>query len=346
METIQIDGSYGEGGGSIVRVASALSCITSKPIRVYNIRKGRPQPGLKTQHLQGIKALAELCDAKLTGAEKGSQDIEFYPGKIDKGRVDVEIATAGSTGLVFQTLCIPASRSDKQTKIYINGGATFGKYAPPLIYTQKVLLPILKQIGFKSEINITKHGFFPVGGSQVNIITQPAKEFNPINLTDQGEIEIIEGVSIASSDLRKPKVAERQAQEAQELLRNYKTEIKTAYSDAKCSGSGLVLLAKTSTGCILGADALGERGKKAENVAEEAAISLRHVIKSGAAVDQYLGDQLLIFMALAKGKSEIIVPVLTGHIRTNIWVIQKFLDVEFEMAKKPPYKITCSGSKE
>ena len=340
---IQIDGSYLEGGGSVLRVALSLSAITGKPVRIFNIRKNRPQAGLKEQHLQSIKSLAQLCNAKLTGAKKGSTEIEFHPGKIDRDRIDIEIGTAGSIGLVFQTLCIPASHAEKPTKIYIKGGATFGKYAPPLIYTQKILLPILKYFGYKAEINITKHGFFPVGGAEVNMIIHPSK-LKSVKLTDRGDIGTIEGISIASQNLKKPKVAERQVQEVKELLKNYKIDIKSRYVDSKSPGSGIVLYAKTSTGCILGADALGEKGKKSENVAEEAANKITTFLKSGAAVDSYLADQLLIFMALAEGKSEITVSDLTGHVKTNMWVIEKFLDVKFEISKSYPHKITCSGS--
>jgi len=340
---IQIDGSYMEGGGSIIRIATALSVITGKSVRVFNIRKKRSQAGLKEQHLQGIKALADLCNAKLVGVDKGSKEIEFHPGKIDKDRLDIEIGTAGSISLIFQTLCIPTSRAEN-VKIYIQGGGTFGKYAPTLIYTQKVLLPVLKKFGYKSEINITKHGFYPVGGANVNIISQKIDEFKPVNLVERGEIEKIEGISIASLDLKKPKVAERQAQETKEYLKNYKVEIKSKYADTNCSGSALILWTKTTTDAVLGVDVLGEKGKKAENVAEEASMNMIRIIKSGAAVDRYLGDQLLIFMALAKGKSEITVPEVTNHMRANMWVIQKFLDVKFEINKSYPTKITCSGS--
>jgi RNA 3'-phosphate cyclase len=356
---IEIDGSYLEGGGAILRVASALSAITEKPMKVFKIRAGRENPGLRAQHLEGLRAVASLCSGRLVNAALGSTEIEFYPEKIRPTRIDVQISTAGAIGLVFQSLKVPICMADGEVIVNVKGGATFGKWAPPLLSTINVLLPTLKKMGYAAEITINRHGFYPVGGAEVEIRAFPSlpvgpnsfglfsrKPFRPLNLTDRGDVGKVMGISVASECLRKPRVAERQTEAASATLRNkgLETAIQPEYVDSKCAGSGIVLWSTTSTGAILEADSLGERGKPSETVGEEAAKRLLKTMDSGAAVDAHLSDQLLIFMALAAGKSAITAPKLTDHAKTNIYVIQKFLPVEFRITAGTPTLIECSGS--
>lgn len=345
---IDIDGSVMAGGGAILRVASALSAVTGKPIHVFNIRKNRPKgSGLKTQHLEGLKAVAELCNGKLKGAELGSEEIWFYPEKIQNKKLNINIGTAGSIGLLFQSLKLPASQAEGEVKINVKGGGTWGKWAPPLLASKNILLSVLEKMGYKANINIEKHGFYPVGGGRVSITVNPCKEFKPLNLTELGTITHLGGISIASTFLQKAKVAERQAREAEHFLKSkgFSPLIKDMYVKSDCPGSGIVLWG-TDGKSILGADSLGERGKPAQEVGREAAESLFKTIQAKATVDSHLSDQLLIFMAFAKGVSKIVVPRLTNHAKTNIWVIKKFLDVEFDIKEgKKNILIECSGIK-
>ena len=342
---IEIDGSYLEGGGAILRVASALSAVTGEPLRVCNIRAGRENPGLRTQHLEGLKAIASLCSGSLKNAAMGSTEIELHPGKIEPRELFVEISTAGSVGLLFQSLKVPICKADGDVTIHIKGGATFAKWAPPLLTTKHVLLPVLSRIGYSAKTEIKRHGFYPVGGARVEITGHLCKEFKPLTLTEAGEVKELTGISVASEHLRKPRVAERMAESARKIIETsgIKTKIETQYVDAQCPGCGIVLRSETSTGAIISADVMGERGKPAETVGEEAANSLLQTIESGAAVDRHLSDQLLIFMALAHGKSAITAPRLTNHAKTNIHVIQKFLPVEFRITEGKPTLIECAG---
>lgn len=342
---IEIDGSYLEGGGAILRVASALSTVTRKPLRVYNIRAGRENPGLRTQHMEGLKAIASLCSGSLKNATLGSTEIELHPDRLEPRELFVEISTAGSVGLLFQTLKVPICKADGDVIIHIKGGATFAKWAPPLLTTKHVLLPVLSRIGYFAEIEIKRHGFYPVGGARVEITGHPCKEFKPLCLTEAGEVKNLTGISVASEHLRKPRVAERMAESARKITdaRGIGTKVETQYVDAQCPGCGIVLWSETTAGAILSADALGERGKPAEKVGEEAANSLLQTIESGAAVDKHLSDQLLIFMALVQGNSAITTPLLTDHAKTNIHVIQKFLPVKFCITDGKPALIECSG---
>jgi RNA 3'-phosphate cyclase len=338
---IEIDGSFGSGGGAILRVASALSAVTRQPIHVFNIRKDRPRPGLRIQHLEGLKAVSTLCSGSLEGAELGSEEISFHPGKIKSKTIDIKISTAGSSGLLFQSLKLPASFAEDDVVINISGGATFSKWAPPLLSSKNTLLPILEKMGYKARVEIEKHGFYPVGGSRISITVSPCKELKPLVLDKLGKITHLGGVSVASSHLKKARVAERQASAASAALKRFDPRIKETYVDSNCPGSGIVLWA-TDGNAVLGGDAIGERGRSAEDVGKEAAHSLLEAINPGAGVDSHISDQLLIFMAFANGRSRITTSRLTNHTKTNIWVIKKFLDVDFT-AKDGV--IECSGRK-
>ncbi len=332
---VSIDGSVMEGGGQILRTASALSVMSGRPLRISNIRSGRPQPGLRTQHLRGLQATASMCGARLEGDKLGSMQIWFYPSKLQDEEINIYLDTAASVGLVIQSLLIASLRIRKRLVLNIEGGATFGKFAPPLQYIQFVLLPLLRKMGHHAEINILRHGFYPVGGARARVMIEPCKALNALNLNERGDVLPIQCLSISSSDLKKPRVAERQARTLETDLnhRGYGCEMKSRYVDSSCPGSGVLLVARTASGCVIGADGLGERGKPAEVVAEEALGYLVRTIDSGATVDEHMSDQILPYMALAEGKSSVIAPALTDHARTNMWVIKQFLPVEFETEK-------------
>lgn len=341
---VEVDGSLMEGGGSIVRLTTALSILTEKPVRIYNIRKGREQPGLRNQHLRGLEASADLCGGRVEGAKVGATAVFFYPGKISGKHVDIVIDTAGSTGLVLQSLLIASLKAKEKTTIGIKGGATFGKYAPPLQYIQFVLLPLLRRMGYHAEININRHGFYPVGGAVANVMIEPPGKLEPLTMDSPGKVTSVDVISIASSQLKKPRVAERQVRTVEEMLRKrgYELNVKMKYSDSRCAGSGVLLVARTENGSILGADGLGERGKPAEEVAGEAVKKLLGNIDSGAAVDEYMSDQILPYMAMASGKSTMTAPVLTSHAETNMHILKQFLNVTFDVeTRNSVVKIGC-----
>ncbi len=341
---VDIDGSVMEGGGSIVRLTSALSILTGRPVRIYNIRKGREQPGLRNQHLRGLEAAAHLCGGRLEGAKIGSTEIFFYPGRMTEKHVEIAIDTAGSTGLVLQSVLIAAMKSKEKISVDISGGATFGKYAPPLQYIQFVLLPLLRRMGYHAEINIIRHGFYPSGGASVRVMIHPPDKLKPLRLDEPGKVVSVDVISVASSQLKKPRVAERQSRAAESLLKGegYELKFKTVYSDSACNGSGMLLVARTENGSIMGADGLGERGKPAEEVAEDAVKKLLATVKSGASVDEYMSDQLLPYMAMPSGKSSVASPILTRHAETNIHILEMFLPVKFVVEQSgPAVKIEC-----
>ncbi len=339
MRMVGIDGSIGEGGGAILRVVLGLAAITGQAAKIFNIRKGRVKPGLRVQHLESVKAMAAVCKAEVKGASLGSTELEFYPGEVVAKPVLVQISTAGSIGLVFQSLAPLACRLQEPLLVEINGGATFGKFAPPMPYIQHVLLPALALMDYRAEVEILQHGFFPVGGAKAAIRIFPCSKLQPICLENPTRGRIF-GVSVASEQLKNAEVARRQAAAAREMLKGLEAELTIEYVPTASAGSGIVLWRE-----FLGADGLGERGKPAEQVGQEAAGNLLSVLDSGAATDRHLSDQLLVFMALAAGRSLILAPELTRHAQTNMEIIKRFVPAEFHLQPKNNcILITCGGA--
>ncbi len=328
---IEVDGGYLESGGQILRTAVALSAVTKKPCRVFHIRKNRPKSGLALQHLLGIQALAKLCNGELEGDYLGSEEIKFYPEDIQAKDLHVKIATAGSITLVLQTLLLPALLSREPIKISFDGGATDTFFSPTIDHFRYVFLKILEKMGGKFDINIIQRGYYPEGGTNVEIVVSPSK-LKPINLTERGKLNQITIISGASEFLRDKKVAERQMAGVREVLGKLKLplEEKIEYYKTSCPGSQISLIAEFEN-TVIGTDNLGKLEKRAEDVGKEAALELLKEQKSEACLDKHLADQILPYMALTESKNQVTVSEITNHCKTNIWVIEKFLDGKFEI---------------
>jgi len=333
---IDIDGSFGSGGGQILRTACALAVVTKRPCHIWNIRKGRPNPGLATQHLLGLRSLAEICDGRLEGDYLGSKEIKFFPSEITKEKISLSIGTAASVTLILQSLILPSLFAPKPIRISFNGGATDTFFSPTIDYFRFVFLKILEKMGVKAEINILKRGYYPEGGAKVIALIQPwqidATQSKPLNLTERGKLKKIIAISGASNVLKDKKVAERQIAGIREVLGKLKLQIeeKIEYYDTRCPGSQICLVAEFEN-TIIGTDNLGKLGKKAEDVGKEAALELLKEQKSEACLDKHLADQIIPYMALAEGKSQVTVSEITNHCKTNIWAIEKFIDGKFEI---------------
>src|SRR3989344_7714714 len=240
---IQLDGNYGEGGGALVRTALALSTLTGKSFEIKDIRKSRPNPGLKPQHLTAIESLKQISDAKTSEIELGSTELRFIPGKIKKGIYHVDIGTAGSITLLLQALILPCLFAPGKITLYIKGG-TCGKWQASVDYLQNILLPHLQRFVEKINLKITKRGYYPKGGGEVQLSIMPKytesyaltdkpeasfleklKEIPRIFLTEQGTLEQIRGIINVSADLEEKKVAERIQHTATNVLQRYKVPI-------------------------------------------------------------------------------------------------------------------------
>ena len=357
---IRIDGGHLESGGQIVRTALALSTITQKPFEIYDIRKGRKDAGLKNQHLYCVKSLQKLCNANAEGAELGSLWLKYYPRKLIAKNLNIDIETAGSITLLMQALLLPSMFVSKPITITPIGGTNVS-WSPSFEYFNNVLLPKLQRFA-KIEAKLLKRGYYPKGNGNAVIKINPKyklndfsdfdkfrghlkQNVNKINLTEQYHLIQIKGISHASKNLESARVAERQAHSAQAILGkkfNVPIKIYSEYQDTLSTGSGITLWAIFSKNkedidennpIRMGADALGEQGKRAEIVGEEAANNLIKEIETKAPVDKHLADQILPFMALI-GDSKIKVSEITNHCRTNIYTIQQFLGEIFKVDEK------------
>ena len=318
---IAIDGALGEGGGQVMRTSLALSAITGQEVIIENIRKNRPKPGLKQQHLTAVKAVAELCGAEVEGAAIGSQRVVFKPDEIKSGKIKYDIGTAGSITLLLQTVMPVAAFAPDKVVFDIVGG-TDVLWSPPVDYLRNVLLPMLGKVGYRAELDVVRRGFYPVGGGRVRFTVRPGK-LNGIELVEAGMLRSIKGVSYAAQDLKGAQVAERQANSVVALIWNefnVTPKIAVEYSETACPGSGIVLWLEYENS-IVGASALGERGKRSEAVGKEAFEALKE--QKGLAVDEHLGDQLVPYLALAGGESSYRAK-LTGHLETNLKVVEQF----------------------
>jgi RNA 3'-phosphate cyclase len=329
---IAVDGSYGEGGGQILRTAVALSAVTGKPCKITNIRSGRCNPGLQAQHLKGIEACAEICDGKFKGLKIGSTEVEFHPDKVKGGEYNIDIGTAGSIPLILQTLVVPCIHADKELILNIKGG-TDVKWSPTFAFFEAVVAgehSNLSKMGIEIKTELLKTGFYPKGGGKVRVTIKPCRKIETINWTDQGKITRVDCWSFSSKDLEKASVAERQMKGFEEMFPKIDCR-DVQYVDALCPGSSITAHIHCNT--VMGACALGERDKKAEDVGKECAKLLKKQIDSGTALDEHMADQILPFMALA-GSGRVSVAEITNHVKTNIWAIEKFLPVKFEINGK------------
>ncbi|MEL9990958.1 MAG: RNA 3'-terminal phosphate cyclase [Thermoproteus sp.] len=343
MEPIRIDGSYGEGGGQILRTSLALAGLLLKPMEIYNIRAKRKNPGLQHQHLTAVKAVAAITNAEVHGGEIGSTRLLFVPRELKCGDFSFDIGTAGSVSLVIQTVLPLLAFSACRSKVVIRGG-TDVPLAPPIDYLSNVTLRLLRLMGVNAAITLIRRGHYPRGGGLVELTVEPIARLKPAVWERRGEIVRIGGISHSVNLPRH--VAERQARAAEEQLKRLGVPIEISIEnrqDGLGPGSGIVLWAETDAGLVLGADALGERGKPAEAVGREAAKKLLREISSGGALDSHMGDMIMVYMALADGVSKSTVSELTMHAKTNAYVIERFLPVKFVLSEGRPALMSVAG---
>jgi RNA 3'-terminal phosphate cyclase (ATP) len=328
---IEIDGSHGEGGGALLRISAALSSLTLKPTHIWNIRANRPKTGLMPQHLNALKLVARMSDASCDGMDAGSNEVFMKPRWLKGGKFSVDVGTAGSITLILQAAMIPAAFADSTVEITLRGG-TDVKWAPSVDYLKNVTLPTLSSMGFNGEIHLIQRGHYPRGGGILKARINPIKKLKPLKLLDL-ELDVIKGVSHA---VKLPEhVAVRQAKSAEKTLRSagYIADIEVQHSEEGLGpGSGIVLWIDGKTR-LSGSD-VGAPGRRAELVGQKAAEELIYHISQGAALDRYMGDQIIPYMALA-GRSHVKTAQLTKHALTNIYATEKFTNKQFQVEGSP-----------
>lgn len=332
---IELDGSMGEGGGQILRSALTLSMITGQPFRIQKIRANRAKPGLMRQHLVAVQAAAQICDAEVSGAAVGSQELAFSPKALKGGNYQFAIGTAGSCTLVLQTVLPALLFADVPSTVQVSGG-THNPMAPPAQFLQRAYTRAMADMGATIDIRLNRFGFYPAGGGEVVAQVQPCKQLRVIELMSRGARKAAYAESFIAGV--PASVAKRELEcigsgmgwdESQLLVRGLPGE----------QGPGNAVLITFEYEHVTEVfTAFGEKSVRAEAVARNALQQARRYIASDAAVDEYLADQLMLPMALAGG-GRFSCECISMHARTNAEVIERFLPVHVTFTEEDGRKV-------
>ena len=329
---LEIDGSFGEGGGQILRTAISLSALTNIPIKLTNIRANRNNPGLAQQHITAIKAVSRLCNGKYSELKPRIKTVEFDPGRIRAGRFEFDIGTAGSISLVLQACILPLifSSLKEHVEIIIRGG-TDVNWSPPIDHFRLVFLKLIENIGVQAKIMVINRGYYPKGGGEVILKIRPTNDHKKLKLTERGSLTGIFG--IIHNRILPEHIPNRILKSVTEKLSdipNLKLQIDSKMHN-NSPGTGVVLVANFEYS-VLGASGLGVKGIPAEHVGETAAEQLIDEIEGGGGVDIFAADQLVPYLAINGG--EISVREVTRHTKTNLWLMDQFLGKAFSIGQK------------
>ncbi len=329
---ITIDGSYGEGGGQILRTTLSLSALLGIPVRIEAIRANRKKPGLMPQHLTAVKALQEICQARVEGVAIGSKELRFEPGRVNPGDYSFDVGTAGATSLIFQSLLLPLVLSGGESAVRLKGG-THVPWSPPFHYLSRVFLPVLARMGIRVEMDLRKWGWYPKGGGEIEARIKPVRHLMPLSLEEPWKADWIK-VLCASSHLP-GHIRERERRQVEERLSQKNLAAHYELIEGPSPGQGnVVFIVAGGSPAEAGFSSLGQRGKRAEQVADESADSLLAFLESGTSVEEHLADQLVPFLALAEGFSEILAQRVSSHLKTNLWVVRQFFKVGIDLKEE------------
>jgi len=317
---IIIDGSDGEGGGQVVRNACALSLVTGEPFRIVNIRGGREKPGLMRQHVTAIEAACALGNAECEGLAVGASEITFRPGRVVPGDYRFSVGTAGSTGLVLQTILMPLILADGPSRLVLEGG-THNMMAPPFDFIERVFLPVINRIGPHISARLVRHGFYPRGGGRIEVEIAPAPLVT-IDCLARGALMHRSATAVFAA--LPFEIAEREIATARKLL-NWPEDAFAVRELPADQGPGNIVLLEAAfehvTEIVSG---FGKLGVTAEAVVKTAAARMKGYMASDAFAGPYLADQLLLPFALAGGGSFTTVKP-SRHALTAADIIERFL---------------------
>ncbi len=326
---LTIDGSYGEGGGQVLRTSLALSALLSRDVHIENIRAGRPRPGLAAQHLACVRAAAEICEARVTGAQVGSTELIFVPGRLRGGRFRWDVGTAGAVTLVLQTV-LPCLLFARESSLLQITGGTNVPWSPAWEYLAHVFLPALAEMGAHAEVDCLRPGFYPRGGGLLEVRSTPlVSSLRPLQWADRGELCSLTAVSVAEARLP-AHIIRRQIDGARQALGHVGMRTESAHPASPSPGTMLMVAARFDRGAG-GFTALGKRGRPAEEVGREAGEQAARFLAGNASVDRHLADQLLLYAVLAGGETVYVTEAVTEHLRTNAWVIGRFIESDINI---------------
>lgn len=341
MSLVRIDGSLGEGGGQVLRIALSLSALYKIPVEIQNIRAGRPKPGLAAQHLTGVQLLTDMCQADVKGAHIGSTSLEFWPKQLSghKLQYTVDTGTAGCICLILQVAlpCILFTETQSTISLLLRGGTNV-PMGPQIEYFTEVFKPLLNKFGADFDFEVTRRGYYPKGGGEVELWVKPIDYLNPITLINLGVPREIEGWSYVAGVVHINEAYKMENDAKNVLTEEFKKlnisfppitieSYKENKDAAVGNGSGINIVCKTSTECILGGSGLGSGRNSNPPPGVVAGNQLLDPFLTDSCVDEHTQDQLIIFMALAKGVSKIKIgrKKLSTHTETAMKVAEMML---------------------
>jgi RNA 3'-terminal phosphate cyclase (ATP) len=322
---IEIDGAEGEGGGQVLRTALSLSLITGTPFRIARLRGGRDKPGLRRQHLVAVQAAQEIGAAVVEGAALGSRELSSTPGPVTHGERRFGIGSAGSTALVLQTLVWPLLLREGRSRLVLEGG-THAPLAPTADSLLDAFLPALGRLGLgdRIELSLVRCGFMPAGGGRLELVVRggaPLRALSARALVSQ----LAKDVAVRELELLRHRLGIEAAMGSAQL--------RIVEVDSAGPGNALQVVVEHED-AVEAFQAIGERGVRAEAVAERLAREVQAHLDVDAPVGPHLADQLLIPLALA-GSGSFSTTALTEHTRTNARLIERFLPVELRLEDQP-----------
>ncbi|MBN1860121.1 MAG: RNA 3'-terminal phosphate cyclase [Candidatus Thermoplasmatota archaeon] len=327
-----IDGSYGEGGGQIIRTAVALSVLTKQPIEITNIRAGRPNPGLRPQHYTALLCIRDICDAEVQGLSVHSTHLIFKSHNIKPGKYTFDIGTAGSMILVFQACLLSAFHTPAPLTITLRGG-TDVRWAPSWDYFASVFLPLISKMGIKTEIKLIKRGYYPTGGGEATLTIHPVDTILPFVVDEPQTFTDMAGIVHRANLPDHISTRMKHAAIKTAIRQNLRANIQIDAASSSSSGTGITVWS-TSDSTILGSTVLGEKAIPAEAVGEMAANQLVQEIRSGATIDRHAFDQVLPYFVLGPKESVCLIREMSNHAKTNMWLIKHFFNVDFEVTSQ------------
>ncbi|MBD2301585.1 RNA 3'-terminal phosphate cyclase [Nostoc sp. FACHB-190] len=326
---IDIDGSYGEGGGQVLRTCLSLAAITGEPIRIANIRAGRKKPGLAPQHLTAVRAAAKICQAQLQGDALGSMMLEFMPSRpVQAGNYTFDVSevleggSAGAITLVLQTILLPLALAKGNSQVTLRGG-THVIFSPTMTYIEQVYLPMLQRMGVKASVKLGAWGWYPQGGGEVTLQVSGGSQLSGINLLKRGHLRQVRGLAVVTE--LPAHIPQRMANRAEKILRiaGFKVSMQALRERGVAAGAGIFLTAEYENS-LTGFGGFGRWRMSSERVAEIACEQLLKFHQTGAPVDEHLGDQLILPATLATEASQYHVANISTHLTTNATVIEQF----------------------
>lgn len=329
---LEIDGSLGEGGGQILRTGLGLSLCTGSPVKLTRIRAGRKRPGLMRQHLTAVRAATAIGVAEVTGDAVGSQELTFRPEGLRAGSYRFSVGTAGSTTLVLQAVLPALLLAPEPSELVLEGG-THNPSAPPFDFLDRVLLPLINRMGPTVTAVLERPGFFPTGGGRLKVTIKPTDKLEPLWITKRGEVRRV--VAVARVAALPPNIGHRELRQIRNSLNLGREELICEELDARYGPGNVVCVEATTEEINEVFTGFGRKGVRAETVGRAVAAEARSWLDAEVPVGIHLADQLIPLLALA-GKGGFRTLPLSGHGRTQVDLVQRFLDVSIDVREETP----------